>query len=99
MHIDIYQVDAFAEHVFQGNPAAVCPLNAWIADELLQKIAQANNLSETAFFVPYQDKFQLRWFTPSHEVDLCGHATLAAAHVLFTHLTYQKPEICFTTIY
>jgi len=99
MEIDIFQVDAFAEQVFQGNPAAVCPLNTWIADELLQKIAQANNLSETAFFGPYQDKFQLRWFTPSHEVDLCGHATLAAAHVLFTHLTYQKPEICFTTIY
>lgn len=97
MYIDIYQVDAFAERVFEGNPAAVCPLDAWIADELLQKIAQANNLSETAFFVPYQDKFQLRWFTPSHEVDLCGHATLAAAHVLFTHLNYQKSEICFTT--
>jgi PhzF family phenazine biosynthesis protein len=97
MQIDIFQVDAFADQVFKGNPAAVCPLNTWIADELLQKIAQANNLSETVFFVPYQDKFQLRWFTPSHEVDLCGHATLAAAHVLFTHLTYQKPEICFTT--
>lgn len=97
MEIDLYQVDAFAEQVFKGNPAAVCPLDAWIADELLQNIAQANNLSETAFFVPYQDKFQLRWFTPSHEVDLCGHATLAAAYVLFTHLSYQKSEICFTT--
>jgi PhzF family phenazine biosynthesis protein len=97
MYIDIYQVDAFAERVFEGNPAAVCPLDAWIADELLQNIAQANNLSETAFFVPYQDKFQLRWFTPSHEVNLCGHATLAAAHVLFTHLNYQKSKICFTT--
>jgi PhzF family phenazine biosynthesis protein len=97
MQIDLYQVDAFAEQVFQGNPAAVCPLNAWIADELLQNIAQANNLSETAFFVPNGDKFELRWFTPSHEVDLCGHATLAAAHVLFTHLAYQKSEICFTT--
>ena len=97
MQIDIFQVDAFADQVFKGNPAAVCPLNTWIADELLQKIAQANNLSETAFFVPYQNKFQLRWFTPSHEVDLCGHATLAAAHVLFTHLGYPKPEICFTT--
>tara|TARA_R110002167_G_scaffold96903_6_gene256210 strand:- start:3986 stop:4765 length:780 start_codon:yes stop_codon:yes gene_type:complete len=97
MQIEIYQVDAFAEQVFKGNPAAVCPLNAWIADELLQNIAQANNLSETAFFVPYHDKFQLRWFTPSHEVDLCGHATLAAAHVLFTHLDYQKSVICFTT--
>lgn len=97
MQIEIYQVDAFAEQVFTGNPAAVCPLNAWIEDDLLQKIAQANNLSETAFFVPYQDKFHLRWFTPSHEVDLCGHATLAAAHVLFSHLNYQHAEICFTT--
>lgn len=97
MQIDIFQVDAFARRVFEGNPAAVCPLDSWIADELLQSIAQANNLSETAFFVPYQDKFQLRWFTPSHEVDLCGHATLASAHVLFTHLAYEHPNICFTT--
>jgi PhzF family phenazine biosynthesis protein len=97
MEIDIFQVDAFAEQVFMGNPAAVCPLNTWIDDKLLQKIAQANNLSETAFFVPYQDKFQLRWFTPSHEVDLCGHATLAAAHVLFNHLGYEKHKICFNT--
>ena len=97
MEIDIFQVDAFAQQVFKGNPAAVCPLNSWIADELLQNIAMANNLSETAFFVPYQDKFQLRWFTPSHEVDLCGHATLAAAHVLFKHLGYEKSEICFST--
>lgn len=97
MQIDLYQVDAFSEHVFKGNPAAVCPLNAWLSDELLQNIAQANNLSETAFFVPNQDKFDLRWFTPSHEVDLCGHATLAAAHVLFKHLGYQKPTICFST--
>ena len=97
MEIDIFQVDAFAEHVFMGNPAAVCPLNTWIDDKLLQKIAQANNLSETAFFVPYQDKFQLRWFTPSHEVDLCGHATLAAAHVLFKHLGHKKHKICFIT--
>lgn len=97
MQIDIFQVDAFARRVFEGNPAAVCPLDSWIADELLQRIAQANNLSETAFFVPYQDKFQLRWFTPSHEVDLCGHATLASAHVLFTHLVYEHPTICFTT--
>lgn len=97
MQIDIFQVDAFAMRVFEGNPAAVCPLDAWISDELLQNIAQANNLSETAFFVPFQDKYQLRWFTPSHEVDLCGHATLAAAHVLFTHLAYEKPSICFTT--
>ncbi|WP_339723411.1 PhzF family phenazine biosynthesis protein [uncultured Paraglaciecola sp.] len=97
MQIDLFQVDAFAEQVFTGNPAAVCPLDAWIADDLLQKIAQANNLSETAFFVPCGAKYELRWFTPSHEVDLCGHATLAVAHVLFTHLAYQQPQICFTT--
>lgn len=97
MQIDIFQIDAFAEQVFTGNPAAVCPLNTWLPDELLQNIAQSNNLSETAFFVPIEDKFQLRWFTPSHEVDLCGHATLAAAHVLFTHLSYQKSDICFVT--
>ena len=97
MQIDIFQIDAFAEQVFTGNPAAVCPLNSWIADDVMQNIAQANNLSETAFFVPFQKKFQLRWFTPSHEVDLCGHATLAAAHVLFTHLGFEKSEICFTT--
>jgi PhzF family phenazine biosynthesis protein len=97
MEVDIFQVDAFAEHVFMGNPAAVCPLDNWLDDKLLQNIAQANNLSETAFFVPYQDKFQLRWFTPSHEVDLCGHATLAAAHVLFNHLGHKKSEICFST--
>jgi PhzF family phenazine biosynthesis protein len=97
MDLDIFQVDAFAEQVFKGNPAAVCPLDMWIADEILQNIAQANNLSETAFFVPYQNNFQLRWFTPSHEVDLCGHATLADAHVLFTNLGYEKPEICFNT--
>jgi PhzF family phenazine biosynthesis protein len=97
MEIDIFQVDAFADQVFMGNPAAVCPLNTWIDNTLLQNIAQANNLSETAFFVPYQDKFQLRWFTPSHEVDLCGHATLAAAHVLFKHLGHKKHEICFST--
>lgn len=97
MQIEIYQVDAFAEQLFTGNPAAVCPLGAWLDDDLLQKIAQANNLSETAFFVPDEDKYQLRWFTPSHEVDLCGHATLAAAHVLFSHLAYQQPQICFMT--
>ncbi|MEP1448811.1 MAG: PhzF family phenazine biosynthesis protein [Paraglaciecola sp.] len=97
MQIDIFQIDAFGDEVFTGNPAAVCPLNTWLPDELLQNIAQANNLSETAFFVAIEDKFQLRWFTPSHEVDLCGHATLAAAHVLFTHLSYQKSDICFVT--
>ena len=80
--IPIYQVDAFTDRLFEGNPAAVCPLTAWLADGLLQKIAAENNLSETAFFVPKDDEFELRWFTPAVEVDLCGHATLAAAFVL-----------------
>ncbi|MGJ8679891.1 PhzF family phenazine biosynthesis protein [Paraglaciecola sp.] len=97
MQLPIYQVDAFATKVFEGNPAAVCPLNEWLSDELLQKIAQENNLSETAFFVQQENGYQLRWFTPNAEVDLCGHATLAAAHVLFQHLGYSKSEIVFTT--
>ncbi len=97
MSLPIYQVDAFAVEVFTGNPAAVVPLDAWVDDALLQKIAQENNLSETAFFVVANDKVELRWFTPNNEVDLCGHATLAAAHVLFTHLDYVADEICFIT--
>jgi PhzF family phenazine biosynthesis protein len=78
----IYQVDAFAENVFSGNPAAVCPLNEWPEDDVLQKIAMENNLAETAFYVKKDEQFQIRWFTPTVEVDLCGHATLAAAFVL-----------------
>lgn len=97
MRIPLYQVDAFAEKAFEGNPAAVCPLNQWLDDSLLQKIAAENNLSETAFFVSTGDDFQLRWFTPVEEVDLCGHATLASAHVLFKHLGYQSHSINFLT--
>jgi len=97
MKLKIYQVDAFASKVFEGNPAAVCPLNAWLDDELLQKIAEENNLSETAFFVSVDDEIQLRWFTPLEEVDLCGHATLACAHVLYEHLGYSKAQINFQT--
>lgn len=81
MEIDIYQIDAFANEIFSGNPAAVCPLAFWPDDELLQKIAAENNLSETAFFVEDKEGYRLRWFTPLSEVDLCGHATLAAAFV------------------
>ncbi len=91
----IYQVDAFASRLFTGNPAAVCPLNEWLSDDLLQNIAIENNLSETAFFVPEAGCFHLRWFTPGTEVDLCGHATLAAAHVLFEHLSYPFQHIEF----
>lgn len=98
MNIPIYQVDAFASQVFSGNPAAVMPLEAWLDDAVMQSIAAENNLAETAFLVPRDEGgFQLRWFTPEVEVDLCGHATLASAHVLFEHLGYRRDEICFHT--
>ncbi len=97
MKLKIFQVDAFASQGFQGNPAAVCPLNTWLDDELLQKIAEENNLSETAFFVINDTVVELRWFTPLAEVDLCGHATLAAAHVLYQHLEYAAEKITFMT--
>jgi PhzF family phenazine biosynthesis protein len=97
MTITPYQVDAFATRAFEGNPAAVCPLESWLEDGLLQAIAEENNLSETAFFVPSEKGFELRWFTPIKEVDLCGHATLAAAHVIFETLGYAKQVITFET--
>ncbi len=97
MKIKQYQVDAFAGRLFEGNPAAVCPLDSWLADELLQAIAAENNLAETAFFVATDHGFDLRWFTPVQEVDLCGHATLASAHVLFTLLGYPGSRIVFST--
>jgi PhzF family phenazine biosynthesis protein len=95
--IDMYQVDAFTSRLFGGNPAAVCPLETWLPDEVMQSIAIENCLSETAFFVPLNDGFELRWFTPEAEIDLCGHATLATAYVLFEHLGYTKPVIRFAT--
>jgi PhzF family phenazine biosynthesis protein len=91
----IYQVDAFTDKVFSGNPAAVCPLDHWLEDELLQKIAKENNLAETAFYVKDKDQYQLRWFTPKVEVDLCGHATLASAFVLFHHEGHKGDIIHF----
>lgn len=97
MKIRQYQVDAFATHVFEGNPAAVCPLDTWLDDTLLMAIANENNLSETAFFVPSERGFHLRWFTPVAEVDLCGHATLASAHVIFEIMGYTKKQIIFET--
>ncbi len=97
MKIKQYQVDAFASRTFEGNPAAVCPLEHWLDDGLLQAIAEENNLSETAFFVPSEKGFKLRWFTPVKEVDLCGHATLATAHVIFEILNYPKQIITFET--
>lgn len=92
MKIDLYQVDAFASKPFAGNPAAVCPLKEWLSDTLLQAIAAENNLSETAFFVRSENGYHLRWFTPSVEVDLCGHATLAAAWVIF-HVLGETAEV------
>jgi len=97
MQLDLYQVDAFATRTFEGNPAAICPLDNWLEDKVLQQIAEENNLSETAYFVREQEHYHLRWFTPAAEVDLCGHATLAAAHVLFSHLGHSEPEIHFMT--
>lgn len=98
MRIKQYQVDAFTTRLFGGNPAAVCPLDSWFNNDLLQSIAAENNLSETAFFVKTRTGFKLRWFTPVAEVNLCGHATLAAAHVIFEHLGYQEPAIHFETL-
>ena len=95
MKIKFYQVDAFSQKVFEGNPAAVCPLDTWIEDALMQKIAMENNLAETAFFVTRGDDFEIRWFTPTCEVNLCGHATLASAYVLFNFLNYKKEKIVF----
>ena len=97
MKIKQYQVDAFATRVFEGNPAAVCPLDGWLDDSVLQAIAEENNLSETAFFVATARGFRLRWFTPVAEVDLCGHATLAAAHVLFEILGHPERTVTFDT--
>ena len=95
MRLAIYQVDAFASQVFVGNPAAVCPLEEWLPDGVLQSIAQENNLAETAFFVPNKDKIHIRWFTPTTEVNLCGHATLATAFILFEKLGFEGEAITF----
>jgi PhzF family phenazine biosynthesis protein len=97
MRIPLYQVDAFAEGPFTGNPAAVCPLESWLPDHLMQAIAAENNLSETAFFVPEGESFRLRWFTPTTEVDLCGHATLASAFVVFHRLLPGASRVNFLT--
>jgi len=97
MQIPLYQVDAFSDRAFAGNPAAICPLDEWLSDDLMQSIATENNLSETAFFVPQNGGFKLRWFTPATEVDLCGHATLASAWVIFSHLAPGANEARFHT--
>lgn len=95
MKIPIYQVDAFTNQRFKGNPAAVCPLDSWLPDAVMQNIAQENNLAETAFIVSNWNEIEIRWFTPTVEVDLCGHATLASAYVLFHELGYAKDQINF----
>ncbi|HET9112624.1 MAG TPA: PhzF family phenazine biosynthesis protein [Burkholderiales bacterium] len=97
MKLKQYQMDAFTDKVFSGNPAAVVPLSSWLDDATLQAIAEENNLAETAFFMPSESGFHLRWFTPVKEVDLCGHATLATAHVLFEILGYSQQVIVFET--
>lgn len=98
MKLKLYQIDAFTDKLFGGNPAAVCPLDHWIEDEILQNIAIENNLAETAFFVPLPNNhFHLRWFTPEIEMDLCGHATLASAYVIFEKLKHEQNEVIFET--
>lgn len=98
MKLRLFQIDAFSDAVFHGNPAAVCPLDSWLDDDTMQKIASENNLSETAFFVKTGTGFHIRWFTPLTEVELCGHATLATAHVIFNHYGYNEPAIAFTSL-
>lgn len=93
-----YIIDAFTDKVFSGNPAAICILNKWITDELMQDIAIENNLSETAFAVKENETYHLRWFTPCGEINLCGHATLACAYVIFNFIEKNRREIVFTTL-
>ena len=97
MKLPIFQVDAFTNELFKGNPAAVVPLEEWLNDATMQSIALENNLSETAFFVPTQTGFEIRWFTPVTEVNLCGHATLATAHIIFNEADYPKNTIEFSS--
>lgn len=98
MKFALYQIDAFTETLFGGNPACVVPLADWLPDELLLKIARENAVAETAFFVEKGDRFHLRWFTPDLEMDLCGHATLAAAHAIISILNYPRQQIIFDTL-
>ncbi|RKN82655.1 PhzF family phenazine biosynthesis protein [Ulvibacterium marinum] len=95
MKLNIYQIDAFTDQVFSGNPAAVCILENWLDNETMQRIAAENNLAETAFLVKKGDGYEIRWFTPSIEVALCGHATLASAFVLFNYYGVTTPKIIF----
>jgi PhzF family phenazine biosynthesis protein len=95
MKISVYYVDAFAEDLFSGNQAAVCPLKEWVPDDVMQSIAAENNLSETAFFTGSKGRYHIRWFTPFKEIDLCGHATLSSAYVIFNRIDRSLKEIVF----
>jgi PhzF family phenazine biosynthesis protein len=95
MNIQVFQVDAFTQKTFGGNPAAICPLSEWLSDETMLKIAAENNLSETAFFVKKDSVYEIRWFTPTIEVNLCGHATLGSAHVIFNCLKLEENKVEF----
>ena len=97
MEITLYQIDAFTNHIFGGNPAAVCPLDEWIDGSLMQKIAEENNLSETAFFVKREGRYEIRWFTPAVEIELAGHPTLAAAYVIFNYCNHGSSTIIFSS--
>lgn len=97
MQLQIFQVDAFTDKIFGGNPAAVCPLQDWLPDDVMQRIAMENSVPETAFFIPSGDGFEIRWFTPEIEMDLCGHATLAAAHVITRHLNPKLSTLNFNS--
>jgi PhzF family phenazine biosynthesis protein len=100
MTLPIYQIDAFTNKLFGGNPAAIVPLKEWISDELMQKISMENNVSDTGFFVPSiapDSDFEIRWFTPANEINLCGHATLAAAFLLFNYLGFKKSTVTFNS--
>ncbi len=96
--LTVYYIDAFANKLFEGNPAAVIPLSSWLSDDVMQALASENNLSETAYFVESNGKYQIRWFTPVAEVRLCGHATLASAYVLFNELGYNRDTIQFESL-
>ena len=98
MRIPLYQVDAFTSRLFGGNPAAVCPLTEWLPEATMQAIAAENNLAETAFFVVQGDRYLLRWFTPTVEVDLCGHATLASGYVVTRILAPERRSVTFDTL-
>jgi len=98
MKLPIYIADAFTDKLFGGNPAAICPLHEWLPDATMQRLAAENNLSETAFIIEEDDHFRIRWFTPATEVKLCGHATLASAHIFYTELGHSKPEIWFESL-